>query len=166
MKITKGANILRDGDKKNRASLSRLLTTEEQNRLDQLIGSNFQVKFNWIKLLLILLIDIFFYISQNLISTVIQLYVPRPEDGAEWKKLCCGVLCVLKERSFNSDIEERPFLVMRLYCLVRGQILWEQFVPQSDDDCQSWQYTATCPSFHTLSVDVIAQNYIFLFHVN
>ena len=59
-------------------------------------------------------------------------------------KLHCGVLCILKDR-LSMDC---GYLTLKVYCLVRKMVLWQQTVDAH------LKYFATCTFFHTLSIDV------------
>ncbi|KAK2862187.1 hypothetical protein Q5P01_001720 [Channa striata] len=75
-------------------------------------------------------------------STVAQLLEAKDTEGGSlgWSCLSCGVVCLIEDESIHSYF-------LRLYCVKRAKLLWEQelYIP--------FQYSATCPFFHTFPAD-------------
>ncbi|XP_029989876.1 neural Wiskott-Aldrich syndrome protein isoform X2 [Sphaeramia orbicularis] len=75
-------------------------------------------------------------------STVAQVLVATETQGRGlgWTSLGCGVVCVIEDHSVHSYF-------LRLYCVKRAELLWEQevYIP--------FKYTATHTYFHTFPAD-------------
>ncbi|XP_059415367.1 actin nucleation-promoting factor WASL-like [Carassius carassius] len=70
---------------------------------------------------------------------IVQLVMAVPRKN-EWKSHSFGVLCLTQDKSVHSTF-------MRLYCLKKAKLQWEQelYTP--------FEYSETCPYFHTFPGD-------------
>ncbi|XP_052414087.1 uncharacterized protein si:dkey-197j19.6 [Carassius gibelio] len=71
---------------------------------------------------------------------IVQLVMAAPPQKKEWKSLSSGVLCLVQDKSVHSTF-------MRSYSLKKAKLQWEQelYTP--------FEYTETCPYFHTFPGD-------------
>uniref|UniRef100_A0A8C2EHZ5 Si:dkey-197j19.6 n=1 Tax=Cyprinus carpio TaxID=7962 RepID=A0A8C2EHZ5_CYPCA len=71
---------------------------------------------------------------------IVQLVMAAPPQKKEWKSHSFGVLCLMQDKSVHSTF-------MRLYCLKKAKLQWEQelYTP--------FEYSETCPYFHTFPGD-------------
>ncbi|XP_016124104.1 proline-rich protein LAS17-like [Sinocyclocheilus grahami] len=71
---------------------------------------------------------------------IVELVMAAPPQKKEWKSHSFGVLCLMQDKSVHSTF-------MRLYCLKRAKLQWEQelYTP--------FGYSETCPYFHTFPGD-------------
>lgn len=75
-------------------------------------------------------------------TTVIQLFSTDGPDGTDWLKRASGVLCLIR------DSNRRSYF-FRLFCLTRGQLIWEHEV------YNSMEYTSPTTYLHTFEAEVI-----------
>ncbi|XP_067230900.1 uncharacterized protein si:dkey-197j19.6 [Chanodichthys erythropterus] len=77
---------------------------------------------------------------QVLACGIVQLVIADPPKKREWKSHSFGVLCLVQDKSMHSTF-------MRLYCLKKAKVQWEQelYTP--------FEYSETCPYFHTFPGD-------------
>ncbi|XP_039654104.1 neural Wiskott-Aldrich syndrome protein isoform X1 [Perca fluviatilis] len=75
-------------------------------------------------------------------TTVAQVLVAKETKGKSpgWSRLGCGAVCLIEDESIHTHI-------LRLYCVKRAKLLWEQelYIP--------FKYTATRKFFHTFPAD-------------
>ncbi|XP_050968419.1 uncharacterized protein si:dkey-197j19.6 [Labeo rohita] len=71
---------------------------------------------------------------------IVQLVMATPPQKKQWKSHSFGVLCLVQDKSVHSTF-------MRLYSLKKAKLQWEQelYTP--------FEYSETCPYFHTFSGD-------------
>lgn len=97
---------------------SSLLTKEENETVVNMLGSR----------------------CQTLATTVIQLFSTDGPDGTDWLKRASGVLCLIR------DSNRRSYF-FRLFCLTRGQLIWEHEV------YNSMEYTSPTTYLHTFEAE-------------
>ncbi|XP_032370327.1 neural Wiskott-Aldrich syndrome protein [Etheostoma spectabile] len=75
-------------------------------------------------------------------TTVAQVLVAKETKGESpgWSRLGCGAVCLIEDDSLHTHI-------LRLYCVKRATLLWEQEL------YISFKYTATRTFFHTFPAD-------------
>ncbi|XP_016314524.1 proline-rich protein LAS17-like [Sinocyclocheilus anshuiensis] len=71
---------------------------------------------------------------------IVELVMAAPPQKKEWKSHSFGVLCLMQDKSVHSTF-------MRLYCLKKAKLQWEQ------EMYTSFGYSETCPYFHTFPGD-------------
>ncbi|XP_040889316.1 wiskott-Aldrich syndrome protein [Toxotes jaculatrix] len=78
--------------------------------------------------------------SKLIKTTVAQVLEAKEGESPGWCCLGCGVVCLIDDESVHSYF-------LRLYCVKRAKLLWEQelYIP--------FEYTATCSFFHTFPTD-------------
>ncbi|XP_057194801.1 uncharacterized protein si:dkey-197j19.6 isoform X2 [Triplophysa rosa] len=86
---------------------------------------------------------LFSLLSQDcnvLACSVVQLVIAAPPQKKEWKSHSFGVVCLVQDKTKHSTF-------IRLYCLKKAKLLWEQelYTP--------FEYSEACPYFHTFSGD-------------
>ncbi|XP_056607063.1 uncharacterized protein si:dkey-197j19.6 isoform X2 [Triplophysa dalaica] len=86
---------------------------------------------------------LFSLLSQDcnvLACSVVQLVIAAPPQDKEWKSHNFGVVCLVQDKTKHSTF-------LRLYCLKKAKLLWEQelYTP--------FEYSEACPYFHTFSGD-------------
>jgi mevalonate pyrophosphate decarboxylase len=64
--------------------------------------------------------------SQSQCTTIAQLFQTEAPHYRQWAKKCTGALCFIK------DSEKRSYF-MRMYCLIKHDMLWEQEVYDNMD---------------------------------
>ncbi|KAG7231425.1 hypothetical protein INR49_011945 [Caranx melampygus] len=81
-------------------------------------------------------------VSQLIKTTVAQVLEAKQsgDEAPGWCRVGCGVVCLIEDESVHSYF-------LRLYCVKRAKLLWEQevYVP--------FKYTATRSFFHTFPAD-------------
>ncbi|GAA6106138.1 wiskott-Aldrich syndrome protein [Tachysurus ichikawai] len=87
----------RSKDKSQEKVGSRLLSVQENDRVEDLLGRR----------------------CESLCSTVVQLFIALPHTPASWSLQHTGVLCFVK------DNPQRSYFI-RLYNLTAGKLVWEQ----------------------------------------
>ncbi|XP_051562803.1 uncharacterized protein si:dkey-197j19.6 isoform X2 [Myxocyprinus asiaticus] len=71
---------------------------------------------------------------------VVQLVIADPPQKKEWKSHSFGIVCLVQDKTLHSTF-------MRLYCLKKAKLVWEQelYTP--------FEYSEACPYFHTFPGD-------------
>ncbi|KAJ9584014.1 hypothetical protein L9F63_021643, partial [Diploptera punctata] len=83
---------------------SKILSREENEHVFRLLGNR----------------------CQSLATAVVQLFVTDPPNHSSWRRSDAGILCLVKDN-------QRRSYFFRLYCLTRGQMVWEHEVYNSMD---------------------------------
>ncbi|XP_051987001.1 uncharacterized protein si:dkey-197j19.6 isoform X3 [Xyrauchen texanus] len=75
-----------------------------------------------------------------LACSVVQLVIADPPQKKEWKIHSFGIVCLVQDKTLHSTF-------MRLYCLKKAKLVWEQelYTP--------FEYSEACPYFHTFPGD-------------
>ncbi|KAI9556692.1 hypothetical protein GHT06_016483 [Daphnia sinensis] len=118
-RITKGNVKFKDNSPEHlKNKASSLLSIRENNTLSKLIGSQ----------------------CNSMASAVVQVCFADSPSRAQWNLRHCGVLCFIKD-----NIKRSYYL--RVYCLDRQSVIWEQEL------YNSFEYCAPRPHFHTFEGD-------------
>lgn len=85
--------------------------------------------------ILVRLLEPHFKLVKTTVAQVLQAS-DSESDRRSWQRLDCGVVCLVQDTSTQSYF-------LRLYCVQRAKLLWEQelYIP--------FKYTARCAYFHT-----------------
>lgn len=79
-------------------------------------------------------------VLQVLACGIVQLVIAAPPQKKVWKSHSFGVVCLVQDKTKHSTF-------IRLYCLKKVKLLWEQEL------YTSFEYSEACPYFHTFPGD-------------
>jgi neural Wiskott-Aldrich syndrome protein len=111
-------------DKSSKTNKSSMLLSQEENELVfSMLGRKCQVNIlrlsHFFGTPIIIRYHLFYLLFQTQFTSVVQLFTTSAPAHSHWIKRHTGVLCFVKDSSKRSYF-------CRLYCLVRGELVWEQ----------------------------------------